>query len=80
MQILTYEFIVLDFNNNEELYRFEADTREKVENKLESIKDDNGVQYKVLTLGSVGFVGEIFDTPNDAAAKVEVLKLSLPKN
>ncbi|MDW3953137.1 hypothetical protein QI339_10950 [Staphylococcus saprophyticus] len=80
MQILTYEFIVLDFNTNEELYRFEADTREKVENKLESIKDENGVQYKVLTLGSVGFVGEVFDTPNDTAAKVEVLKLSLPKN
>lgn len=80
MQILTYEFIVLDFNNNEELYRFEADTREKVENKLESIKDENGVQYKVLTLGSVGFVGEVFDIPNDTAAKVEVLKLSLPKN
>lgn len=80
MQILTYEFIVLDFNNNQELYRFEADTREKVENKLESIKDENGVQYKVLTLGSVGFVGEVFDIPNDTAAKVEVLKLSLPKN
>ncbi|WP_336833007.1 hypothetical protein [Staphylococcus pseudoxylosus] len=80
MQILTYEFIVLDFNNKEELYRFEADTREKVENKLESIKDENGVQYKVLTLGSVGFVGEVFDIPNDTAAKVEVLKLSLPKN
>ena len=80
MQILTYEFIVLDFNNNEELYRFEADTREKVENKLESIKDENGVQYKVLTLGSVGFVGEVFDIPSDTAAKVEVLKLNLPKN
>ncbi|MDW4233440.1 hypothetical protein QI181_01565 [Staphylococcus saprophyticus] len=52
----------------------------KVENKLESIKDENGVQYKVLTLGSVGFVGEVFDIPNDTAAKVEVLKLSLPKN
>jgi len=80
MQILTYEFIVLDFDNNKELYRFEADTREKVESKLESIKDENGVQYKVLTLGSVGFVGEVFDIPNDTAAKVEVLKLSLPNN
>ena len=80
MQILTYEFIVLDFDNNEELYRFEADTREKVENKLESIKDENGVQYKDLTLGSVDFVGEVFDVPNDTAAKVEVLKLNLPKN
>lgn len=80
MQILTYEFIVLDFDNNKELYRFEDDTREKVESKLESIKDENGVQYKVLTLGSVGFVGEVFDIPNDTAAKVEVLKLSLPNN
>ncbi|WP_432718119.1 hypothetical protein [Staphylococcus equorum] len=79
MQIVVYEFIVLDFDSSKELYRFESDTRKKVEEELDSLKDENGHKYKVITLGSIGFVGEVEELPNDTAAKVEVLNLQLPK-
>ncbi|MEB8129746.1 hypothetical protein [Mammaliicoccus sciuri] len=80
MQNVVYEFIVFDFNSNKEVYRFESDTRKKVEEELNSIKDENGTTYKVITLGTIGFVGEVEEVPKDTGAVVQVLNLQLPEN
>lgn len=80
MQNVVYEFIVFDFNSNKEVYRFESDTRKKVEEKLNSIKKENGTTYKVITLGSIGFVGGVEEVPKDTDAVVQVLNLQLPED
>ncbi|RIO70837.1 hypothetical protein BUZ85_13750 [Mammaliicoccus sciuri] len=78
MQNVAYQFIVLDFESNKEVYRYTSETKDDVKRVLKSLKDENGVTYKIIICGSIGFVGDVEEIPNDIEASVEVSKLKLP--
>lgn len=76
MQLTIYELVVLN-SMNCEVYRYQSEDREGVENKLEELKDDSGEKYKILTYGVISSVGEYTEVPEDLKIKVQVEKLNL---
>lgn len=76
MQLTIYELVVLN-SMNLEVYRYQSESREEVENKLKDLKDDIGEEFKILTYGVISTVGDYTDVPEDLEVKVQVAKLNL---